>query len=495
MKNDEKRIREQAFREIRYGGPEGIKQKAKQNKAKTAAKITALVFLGIVAAGAGLGWKMLHNISGGKGVISVIEGFKNPRGQFPNKDRVNVLLIGKDYNRAKDGMPFTKGSRSDSIMLLSLDLENKKVSALSIPRDTYIRPYVNIRTEYGPISKINATYALGGEKMLRDTVEKVIGVRPDYFIAIKPDAVKEIVDALGGVEVETIDRMKYDDSWGQLHVELPKGKQTINGTQAIGFARYREADIYERTPDGRPIYTGRKDSNGNPIFKQKARVEHSKEEGDPQRMARQRQLIRAMASKGKSYTNLFQLDKIVETGLGQIETDMDRKQIFALASLFRTIQPEQMQTGTLPGEGTKRGSWIFLVDEKRAKAMVDWLVRGDEDAANQLTVVAVQNGTGVPGAASRVRDRLRKEGFDARNDGNAKRDTTDDLTATRIVFHTADMMPRAKRIADLLGGGTLVKEPLTVPDDKKKIKSDKADVIIVLGRDLAEQFGSQSASR
>jgi LCP family protein required for cell wall assembly len=489
MSNNDRKLKEQAFRELRQGGPEAVKQKARKSRARTVARVVALAAAGAVAGVIGLAWSKLHVITKGN-PISIFDTIGNPRGKFPGKDRVTVLLIGKDYNYNSKGMPSSKESRSDSIMLLSLDLKNKKINALSIPRDTYVR------APDGKTGKINGTYARGGQKLLRETIASKLGVTPDYFVAIKPDAMKAVVDKLGGVEVETIDRMEYNDSWGKLHVDLPKGKQTINGTQAIGFARYRHADLYERTPDGMPIYTGRKDRQGNPIFKMRHPVVHSEEDGDARRMARQQQLIRAMANKGKSFGNLLQLEKIVETGLAQIETDMKDDQIIALAALFRSIQPEQMQGGSLPGEGHVRGTWFFFLDEEKSRAMVDWLIRGKEEAANSLTVVAVQNGTKVPGAASKVMRRLREEGYDARNSGNAQKTTVDDLPATKVVYTKASVLPRAKRIASLIGGGTLVKDPKPDKTGMMGLKRDEAiDVKIVLGRDLAEQYGAQSASR
>lgn len=491
MSNNDRKLKEQAFRELRQGGPEGVKRKAKRSRAKTVLLASALLAVAAVATAGGLTLKTLHNITNGKGAISFIETMRNPRGEFPKKDRVTVLLIGKDYNWTSKGMPSSKDSRSDSIMLLSLDLNTRKVSALSIPRDTYVE------APDGKRGKINGTYARGGEKLLRATIADKLGVTPDYFIAVKTDGVKTIVDKLGGVEVETLDPMEYNDSWGQLHVELPKGKQVINGTQAIGFARYRHVDPYVRTPDGKPIYTGRKDSQGNPIFQARhPRPVPTAEDGDPRRMARQQQLIRAMTAKAKSFNNLFQLDDIVNTGLEQIETDLDREQIFALAALFRNIQPDQMQSDSLRGEGHVRGAWYFFLDEDKVRSQVDWLIRGKEDAANSLTVVAVQNGTKVPGAASKVMRRLRQEGYDARNSGNAQKATTDDLPATKVVYTKASVLPRAKRIASLIGGGTLVKDPQPDKTGMMGLKRDEAiDIKIVLGRDLAEQYGAQSASR
>ena len=455
--------------------PPGTGKNERVAMKKSAAKRNIGIFtaLALVAgAGAVTMTAKLSRIAGngGGGAAGVIDSLRNPRSQFPDKNRVTVLLLGKDYNRDKKGMPYTKGARADSIMLLSLDLENQKVSALSIPRDT------RVTAPDHKTGKINATYARGGEKLIRETVGELLGVVPDYYIALKPDAVKALVDSLGGVEVESIDTMNWDDDWGQLHIHLPAGQQTVDGTQAVGFARFRE------TKPGFP---------------------RSKEEGDPRRMARQQQLIRAMVAKGKSPANWLNIDGIVNTGFEQVETDLSRQQVFALASLFRSTAPDTMQSATLPGRGTMRGHgpYFYVLDDRKKQALVDWLIKGDENAANAITVVAVQNGTDVPGAAKQVADLLKKQGFDAKSAGNtsphaggdgATENADAQVSETRIVYGKASVASRAQKIAQMLGGGKVVKEPKpagVIGDD------DDTDVTVVLGRDLAQTFIKRSAQR
>lgn len=484
------------MREVRAGNSEAKKIAKSAMPASSASSsrrllgVLLLIALGVAFTFAGI---KLKNIGGGNSIQSIIGSIANPRGEFAQKDKITILLIGKDYNRyisktnrALNGMPTSKESRSDSIMLATLDLKSQKVSLLSIPRDTYV---YNIDGEAG---KINATYRLGGEKRLAATIEKLLGVKPDYFVAVRIPGVAAIVDAVGGVEVETIDAMEYHDFWGGLHVNLPKGKQKINGQEAIGFARYRELDPYERNPDGSPIPIlnsngkPRLDSNGNPLFKRRTKLVHSDEEGDPRRMARQQQLIRAIINKTKSFNNLLKIDEVVNVGLEQIETDLDRMQIFALAALFRSVKPEQIQSGTLPGDGGMRGSyWYFNLDEEKSKLMVDWLVRGDEAAGRALTTIEVQNGTSVAGAARLVVKQLRKGGYNATNGGNAERlETAGELETTRILYRKAAVLPRAKEIAAQLGGGKLIKE--AAPDTTGVMKTSERlpDITIVLGKDL-----------
>jgi LCP family protein required for cell wall assembly len=482
--------------------PNSGKEKRRPSLARRIGGAIALLVFAFVAVTGGILWSNLNKIGGTGGAPEVIGPFRNPRAQFPGQNRVNILLIGKDYSYAwtkksdpLNGARYSTESRSDTIMMLSLDLEKQKVSALSIPRDTWVT------APDGQQGKINGTYRRGGEPLLRKTVTELLGVKPDYFIAVKPDSVKSVVDVLGGVDVETQDAMTYDDDAAGLHIHLPKGAQTINGTQAIGFARYRKVDMHERDPQtGKAIYLGYKDSEGNPVFKMRpsGSVKPTKEDGDQRRMARQQQLIRAATAKAKSFSNLMQLAKVVNTSLSQIETDIKQPKIFALVALFRTIQPDQMQTATLEGKDVRRGrTWTFALDEEKKKAMVDWLLKGEESAANRLTQVAVQNGTDVTGAANTVAQLLREQGFDAKSDGNANPPTeganveaASETAATRIVYGKASAAARAQRIAQVLGGGQVVKEvkPDASPEDDTE---DTADVTVVLGRDLAPNFAAQ----
>ncbi|MBC8139166.1 MAG: LCP family protein [Fibrella sp.] len=464
-----------------------------QPKRRGSTRRTILIALsGVVALVCG---KLLHTttvIGGDAGPLSPITTFNNPRGEFPGKaNRLNILLLGVDYsylwrknNVALNGARYTKESRSDTIMMLSLDMDTQKVSALSIPRDTWVTDPTGHR------GKINGAYKRGGASLAARTVAELLRVTPDYYVAVKPDAVRSVVDELGGVNVETIDAMKYDDAAAGLHIDLPAGPQTINGEQAVGFARFREADTVERDASGRGIPTGRKDSNGNPIFRRKpaSAVRHSKEEGDVRRMARQQQLIQAVAEKGKQPVNWLKADHVVDAALDHVETDLSRRQLFALLLLFKGLQTEQMQTATLEGHGfTPRGAtYRFVPDERKKQAMVEWLLKGDEAAANRLTVVTVRNGTTVPGLARRVATLLCNQGFDARPMDTAGLGKDDEVSATRIVYGKAAIAPRARRIQQVLGGGKAVKE---ARPDTTGASGNTADVTVILGRDLASVGG------
>jgi LCP family protein required for cell wall assembly len=415
------------------------------------------------------GW-MLNKIGGTGGIISVLDTIKNPRAKFPGKDRINVLLIGKDYSTVKskdvavNGMQYSGDSRADTIVMLSLDLESRKVSALSIPRDSWVT------APDGKSGKINGTYVRGKEKLLSETVAQILGVAPDYTIALKDTAIKVLVDEVGGVDVETLDAMKYDDNWGHLHIDLPKGKQHLSGEQAIGFVRFRHS----------------------------APGTHSEEEGDFRRMKRQQDMIKALTAQAKQPKNLVHADRLVRVGLSQIETSLEFEQLMALGALFRGVQPGDIKSRSLQGKDGRVGkTYAYLLDKTKTRYLSDWLLKGDESASNRLTVVSVKNGTRVAGAAKQVVSILRTEGgFEAELPKNAP-DTRDEneASATRVIYNTASMEAHAQQIVKLLGGGQLVKD--SAPDTTGVLdkSQQRPDITVVLGKDLAQTLVQRAAQR
>ncbi len=135
-----------------------------------------------------------------------------------------ILLVGKD-----------QVSRStDTIMLAAFDNELKKMSIMSIPRDTI----TNTRRAN---KKINASYVSNNESIeaLCDEVESVCGVRPDKYALISVDGFVDMIDSIGGVEVDVPIDMVYNDPTQNLKINIKKGLQTLDGYDAMGFMRYR----------------------------------------------------------------------------------------------------------------------------------------------------------------------------------------------------------------------------------------------------------------
>jgi polyisoprenyl-teichoic acid--peptidoglycan teichoic acid transferase len=412
------------------------------------------------------GIQVLRSIGDGN-IIDGFTGIQNPHSKFPQQDRVTILVIGKDYNRDSKGMPYTKSARADTIMLLGVDLNKRTISAVSVPRD------LRVTAPDGKVGKINGTYARGGEKLLVGTIQEMLNVKVDYFVALKPDAVKVMVDKVGGVEVTTIDFMKYTDSWGQLNIDLPKGTQTLNGEQAVGFTRFREVNTMRRTESGALVRI--------------QDVKHSLEEGDQRRTERQQQLVRALVASALRPSNLAQADQVIDAGFGQIDTNLKRIQLVALATIFKG-GVANMRSSTLETFPQRIDGREYLVlNEKRARAKVDWLINGNQAAMNASIRVAIYNGSKTPGVAKKYAEVLKREGYDVVIGGNTPKPS---LTST-VYFAKADYFDQVESIKTGVGGAAHKK--FTV-GEKPEGLIPQSDLLVVIGEDLGASLSDRLAS-
>ncbi len=139
-------------------------------------------------------------------------------------DKTNVLVVGVDK----------EGKRSDVNMLFSVDAKEKTINLLSIPRDT------RVKMPDGSYAKINACIGKeNGEELLIETVKELTGLPVNDFCKVNFEALRNIIDILGGVEFDVPIDMDYDDPAQDLHIHLKAGPQTLNGEDAEGLLRFR----------------------------------------------------------------------------------------------------------------------------------------------------------------------------------------------------------------------------------------------------------------
>ena len=133
-----------------------------------------------------------------------------------------------------DAGEWVKGSyrpgkgRADTIVLLQLDLEERTVAMLSIPRDTLVEI-----PGYAGTDKINHAYAFGGSELLLDTVEQFTGIPVDYYLEVNYTLFRDVVDALGGLEFEV------DRTIKARGLTLEPGLQHLDGDQAFALVSFR----------------------------------------------------------------------------------------------------------------------------------------------------------------------------------------------------------------------------------------------------------------
>lgn len=167
----------------------------------------------------------------------------------------NVLLVGEDAS----------SGNYDTIIVASISVKNKKIQLFNIPRDIYIDysdDILNKLKKKSPalynakgFQKINAAHTVGSRigykegkgrfgdsnfDFLADLIEEIFGITIDDYAYVNTKGFREIVDLFGGVDVDVPVRMKYDDPAQDLHIDIQKGRQHLNGVQAEGFVRFRQ---------------------------------------------------------------------------------------------------------------------------------------------------------------------------------------------------------------------------------------------------------------
>ena len=140
----------------------------------------------------------------------------------------SILLCGTDES----------GDRTDTMMILYVDSVNKECGLLSLPRDTYGQ------TDYGLEVKLNSAYGRndGGEegmKVLLDYVQDILGYRPDGYLLVDLNILWDLVDLMGGVDVDVPTTIDFDDVSMGFDVHLEPGMQHLNGEQVLGLVRFR----------------------------------------------------------------------------------------------------------------------------------------------------------------------------------------------------------------------------------------------------------------
>lgn len=163
-----------------------------------------------------------------------------PEREFPGVTAMNVLILGVDRDMDNRRRVLKTNGRSDSILIARVNFVDRSIRALTIPRDTAVR----IPGRRG-ISKINAAHAFGGPALTAETIQTVFGIPTDHYVTINFDGFCKVVDAIGGVDLTVEKRLKYDDNWGGLHINLYPGPQHLTGYQAMGYVRMRHSDSDE----------------------------------------------------------------------------------------------------------------------------------------------------------------------------------------------------------------------------------------------------------
>src|SRR5699024_8863115 len=260
-------------------------------------------------------------------------------------------------------------SRTDALILATLNKDDKSVKLLSIPRDSFV--YI---PEVGKEDKINHAHAFGGTKATIDTIENTFDIPVDYYLILNFNAYVDVVDAVGGVDVDVPYEFKESDSNDKRDtIHLYEGYQNLDGEEALAFARTR------------------------------------KKNSDFDRGQRQLEVINSIIDKSTSLSSIMKYDDIIEAVGDNLKTNMTfmvMKSFFSYATNGKGIDVDML---SLEGNDYQPGNIYY------------WQI---DDVSLQNTIATMKSHLEIDGYSL---DDLDDDGeYKAENETNEEQDGSSD---------------------------------------------------------------------
>ena len=372
--------------------------------------------------------RVVQNGGGVQGIVTTIVG--SSKTEVENLDDIYVLCLGKSLNM------------TDTIMAVKYNPKLQKASMLSIPRDTFVGTNKDTATTW---DKINSKYQLNPQSTL-DAVNKLTGLNIKYYITVDTKALRDLVDAIGGVYFDVPIDMDYDDNTQDLYIHLKAGYQLLNGQQAEWVVRFRH------------------NNNG---------TSYSTEYGDNDlgRMKTQREFIKAVLSQTMKPSNLTKINDLIKIATEEVETNLSWDLIKKYIPALLNFNTDNLVTAQLPGTAQYCNQLsFFLADKTKSKEVVNELFlkqpeESDENGnvvgnttANEVTTtkpnsqitIEVLNGTGTTSKFTSAVTQLQNQGYKI-----SKKGQTNATRTTLIIDRKENTSDVRNAIKSLLGTGKI----------------------------------------
>ena len=245
---------------------------------------------------------------------TTIEGFTESMIDIPQKDVLNILLIGTDVR----GGTYDERGNTDSMILISVNTRDKNIKLTSFMRDMYV--FIPNRQW----ARLNVAYAYGGPQLLFDTLKQNFNVDVDLYVRVNFMYFRKIVNHVGGVDIELSEaEAKYMNDTSEKYKTKPvePGWQHLDGAQALSYARCRKID------------------------------------SDFNRTRRQRTVILALVDKIK-HSSPGELNSLLNVFLPMIQTNMSKMQILGLMVDATTYLNNEIETLNVPIKNSWRSEMI-----------------------------------------------------------------------------------------------------------------------------------------
>ncbi|MBM7854769.1 LCP family protein required for cell wall assembly [Desulfohalotomaculum tongense] len=241
------------------------------------------------------------------------------------KEQVTFLVLGMDAR------PGEIKTRTDTMLFVSVNKKTSRIAVMSIPRDT------RVQIPGAGYDKINNAHVYGGPELARKTVSQLLGVSIDHYVVVNFAGFKEVVDAVGGVDMYVEQNMNYYDQADGTHINLKKGQQHLDGEKALQYVRFRS---YPR--------------------------------GDIDRVEHQQKFFKALVVKTLQPGTVTKLPELVSSIRKAVNTDLSLKDMLTLAYAARNFSSAEIISQTLPGRFMNYSgiSYWYVQQEKAAAAVL-----------------------------------------------------------------------------------------------------------------------------
>lgn len=302
----------------------------------------------------------------------------------------NILFLGVDSNgRMSD--PFF-GTRSDTMIIVSIDKYGKSVNAISIPRDSKVFLAKSQGTD-----KINSAHALGGPDLAVKTVEETFGIHINNYVVVNYAGIREFVKTVGGIPINIKKRMYYRDRTAGLTIDLRPGNRILNAEEAEGYLRWRHDSM-----------------------------------GDIGRIRRQQLFLKAVLKKIKSGETILKAPELIEILSKNIKTDLNLFEISKLIKIAGNLKLKDVKVATLPGKPSKHDPisyWILNAD--KTQKIIDRLIyREEPDTGEKELTISLFYSSKYSREIDHIIDNIHSVGF------NIKFRTKEENHYSQIIAHT-----------------------------------------------------------
>ena len=420
------------------------KRKNTKNKKKKSTKHTVLktllilILIIIVAIVGYFVYGTIKNGGGTQGLVATAMG--QTKEDIENLEPFSALLLGSSLNM------------TDTIMIFKYNPQTQNAYLISIPRDTY----TGYNKAYATASdKINCLYQGEYPEKTLAAVNRVTGLDLEYYVVVDTEALKALVDAIGGVYFDVPIDMKYTDKKQDLYINLKAGYQLLDGDKAEQVVRFRH------NQDG-------------------TSYDFEYGDNDTGRMKTQRNFLKAVMKQTLTPGNIVNIGKFIDIAQTYVKTNIPiavMKQYVAPAVNFNV---DNLETGTIPGINEKcNGVWVFIANKlKTANYLTEMnnkLAGIDDIPEEELENIKIEilNGSGKTINLTEAKDILEDAGFTVSKTGK-----TNSTTKTSIINKSETSENVLTSIKTLLEvGGT---------SDSTSAEST-VDITIILGKDFNQK--------